>query len=183
MSSRHVSSAPSPARLARIIAFMAMASILGCGDRAEPLGPDYRAFTGKWNGDAWSGRGYAVIRHDTLFLVGHRSGSPSYYDEYVGVTTVFTGIGVYAIRDTEGRLSAVVGGDAGYFPSASGILSITSDRGDPRMLEGTLSLTSTNRNLPWSFRDGRFRVQVYGDFDEVPPAPCVPAVRCEPGGE
>jgi len=179
---RHRSTFVSPVRVARIAGILAIVGLVGCSDGGvDPLFPDTRAFTGTWNGDAWSGSGYAIIRNDSLFLVGRRQSNTSYYDEYVTVTTLFTGIGVYAIHGNEGRLSSIVGGDAGYFPSAAGTLAITRDAGDPRTLEGTLSLTSVDKNLPYKFSDGRFRVRVYSDFDQVPPAPCRPAVRCGGG--
>jgi hypothetical protein len=155
---------------------------MACSD--DPVGlrtEGYGRFAGIWNGEAWSGLGYAVIRNDTLFLVGHRPDSQYYYDEYVNVSTPFTGTGTYEIDPAEGRLSSITGGDAGYFPSASGTLSVTLYESESRRLEGTVSLVSASAGLPWTFEDGTFDVPIYREFSEVPAPPCKPVTRCQGG--
>ena len=149
----------------------AMVGVLACTDILEPGSPDgNRAFTGTWNGSAWSGRGYAVIHDDTLYLLGEEPLRPRGYDRYVRVQTPFRGSGRYIIDAGEGELGAL-DGDAGYFPPASGVLVVTSDGGSPRILEGRVWLSSTERGLPWKFEHGEFRVRVYTAFNQVPPPP------------
>jgi hypothetical protein len=167
-------------RAARLAAWLAAFVIISCsGDPLAPLPDGFGRFTGIWDGDSWSGLGYAVIRNDTLFLVGHRPDPKYYHDEYVDVSTPFTGTGTYTIDPAEGHLSMVVGGDAGFFRSASGILSVTRYESESRTLEGTVSLVAASASATWTFEDGRFRVPIYDDFGDVPRPPCKPAIRCE----
>src|SRR5687768_7353335 len=164
----------------RLAGWLAAFVIIGCGgDPLSPLPDGFGRFTGIWNGDSWSGFGYAVIRNDTLFLVGHRPDRKYYYDEYVHVSMPFTGTGTYTIDPAEGHLSAVVGGDAGFFRSASGMLSVSLYESDSRTVEGTVSLVAASASATWTFENGRFRVPIYDDFGDVPRPPCEPTFRCE----
>jgi hypothetical protein len=167
---------------ARVFLLIFALAAMACGD--DPFRPNVDGFgqvSGKWNGKVWSGLGYAVIRHDSLLLVGHWPDPKHYYDEYVVVSTPFVGPATYLVDAAQGSLSSVVGGDAGYFVSASGSMTVTRYDSESRTLEGTVSLTSSSATLPWTFEQGSFNVPVYGDGADVPATPCRPAIRCTPG--
>ena len=168
-------------RVRRLIIGVCVLTVLACGGDG-PTDPEsdegFGPFTGKWNGEEWQGLGAAVIRNDSLYLAGHRPDPQFYYDEYVNVATPFTGEGTYEIDADGGRLSSVTGGDAGFFPEASGTLRITGYDPESRTLTGTVELTSARESLPWTFLDGAFSVPVYESFAAVPEPPCRRPAPC-----
>ena len=141
----------------------------------DPVAPDagFGVFEGRWDGKDWRGQGYAVLIADTLHLFGHRPDPQSYYDEFVRARVRFTGPGTYAVATEQGSMEQITGGDAGYFPSASGELRVTRYDATTRRVAGTLRLRVTDPRYPpgtfdWRFEDGTFDVPVYTRWEDRP---------------
>jgi hypothetical protein len=142
--------------------------VASCGrDPAAPVIEGTGEFSGTWDGTRWLGRGYAVIDGETLFLVGHRPDPRYYYDEFVRVELEHRGNGTYSVPESgSARLEKVTGGDAGYFPDASGTLTISSNS---EKVSGFVELQALGPDGKlWRFKRGRFSVPVYHGFTDSP---------------
>ena len=158
-------------RSAGILA-LALALTLGaCKDDTTNLERLGGPFEGRWNGREWDGHGFAVLMQDTLYIVGHLDVyDQGYYEQQVRIQVSYAGGGRYVLDGTparQARMAQIVGGDAGYFPGATGEMFVRELEGGT-VMEGTLRLTANGPNGPWGFEDGEFRVQVYDSFLEVP---------------
>jgi hypothetical protein len=139
----------------------------GCADTLMQPENGTGPFEGRWNGRTWKGRGFAVLVDDTLYLIGHRRPDPRYFnDEYVRVRMPFDGERRYTIDSGYASLEHVVGGDAGYFPSARGLLTITDVDQARTQVRGMVVLSSTAPSLEWTFEDGRFLLPIHTSFSD-----------------
>ena len=138
------------------------------GPGREPVGP----VSGRWDGVAWSGRGYAVIENGSLNLFALWQDPRYHYDEHVTVLTAFSGPGTYQIDAGKAYLAKLVGGDAGSIQAASGVLHVAEYDPRARRVRGTLTLMSSEGQAPATFDEGTFDVPVYRSSDEAP------ALRC-----
>jgi hypothetical protein len=151
---------------------VAISSFVGSGCRPDNVlnvDSGFGPFEGEWDGRAWRGRGYVVLTGDSLFLFGHRRPvDEQFYDEIVRVSIAFNGVGSYTIVGEHAQLGKVVGGDAGYFTSASGVLEIArADRINLRA-EGTLELRGQSHDGTWRLERVTFNVPIYTRFDQPP---------------
>lgn len=151
-----------------VLSLLAVAAVGACNGLADPSDQAMGSFVGRWDGEVWRGRAYAVLRGDTLHVVGHRPDPRYYYDEYVEARVLFTGPGRYAVPAKAGRLSKITGGDAGYFPDASGTLVVRSYDAQSRTVSGTVELRASHGGAVWEAQ-GQFHAPVYAGYDEVPP--------------
>jgi len=153
----------------RFLATLAVVTlVVGCSDGpAAPVIDGTGEFTGAWDGSAWLGRGYAVLRGDTLHLIGHRPDTQYYYDEYVNLHFENRGSGTYALPGSgAARLMKITGGDAGWFPDAIGRVTI---RVGPTSVSGSLELYADGPDGKlWRFERGRFSVPLYEEWSAVP---------------
>lgn len=170
---------PSPDRAPRrsgvaAVVMTVLAGLLsaGCGgDGPSAPTAGFGEFSGRWDGEVWRGRGYAVLQADTLYLVGHRADPRYFYDELVRVRVAFRGTGTYGIPTALATLAQVTGGDAGHFPAASGALQVTHYDAAGSRVRGTVHLTTAERGLTWRFESGTFDVPVYASWVDVPRDP------------
>lgn len=135
-----------------------------------PVGPVIDGtgpFNGFWDGSRWLGRGYAVTQGDTIHIVGHRPDRTYWYDEYVRIDVALDGPGVYELpADGTARLAKITGGDAGWFPGASGTVTIDSVKG---RIYGTVELEADGPDGKlWTFKLGRFELPIYSSYANVP---------------
>lgn len=165
--------------LAALFALAPVAAACSDGDPLSPLqAPGLGTVEGEWDGAAWRGYGYAILRDDTLRLVGHRPDPKFHYDEYVRVSVPYRGEATYEVPAEAGQLAQIVGGDAGYFPHSSGALLVTEaetlapSAAEPAVarVRGQVELASTGEGLPWRFA-GSFDVPVYARWEDVPAPP------------
>lgn len=152
--------------LAALVAGILSACSLGPSDLSERR---VGSFEGRWDGLPWRGHSYAVLQRDTLFVVGHRPDPMAYYDEYIRARVPFSGTGTYRIEGRAGQLAKIVGGDAGYFPDATGTLTIRSYDAQARTVAGEISLSAESVTPAWH-AEGEFHTRVYSSFAEVPSA-------------
>lgn len=150
-----------------VLAFAAVAALGACDVLTGSSDPEPGRFVGRWDGEAWRGRAYAVLRDDTLHVTGHRPDPRYYYDEYVSARVPFTGPGRYTVSLKEGRLSKMTGGDAGYFPDASGTLVIRSYDAAAATVTGSVELRAEHAGEVWVAR-GEFDAPVYARSQDVP---------------
>jgi hypothetical protein len=141
----------------------------GCSPDAVTEFGTHGRFSGEWDDQPWSGRGYAVLVSDTLFLFGHRRPvSNQFYDEEIWLAVPFVGVGRYEIH-AMARLSKITGGDAGYFYSGSGELLLESVDLANQRLEGRLELVANGHDGPWRFENGVVNLPIYFTFGQAPP--------------
>jgi len=150
-----------------LCAAAAAALLAGCGDNLLP-GDDGGNFVGVWDGAAWTGRAWTVLQNDSLTVVGHRADPQHYYDEYVQAKVLFTGPGTYTISESAGQLAKITGGDAGYFPPASGTLVIRDYDAAAHTVSGDITLHAGSMQPAWN-ASGSFEAHVYTNFNQVPP--------------
>ena len=159
-----------PALLTIPLAALAAAILSACSSGpSDPSERQVGSFEGRWDGLPWRGRSYAVLQRDTLFVVGHRPDPKVYYDEYIRARVPFSGTGTYPIEGRAGQLAKISGGDAGYFPDATGTLTIRSYDAQARTVAGEISLRAESVNPAWHAQ-GEFHTPVYSSFAEVPSA-------------
>ena len=159
----------------RAFAFVGMAIaaglLAGCSDGLFGRGSLPRGtFDGSWDGAEWRGSAYAVLRHDSLFVVAHRPDPQYFYDEYVQAQVRFTGKGTYPIAETQARLSKITGGDAGWWSPSAGTLVIDGYDGHSHTVSGSVTLRGESMQPAWN-ASGRFDAPVYASFEQVPPEP------------
>jgi len=149
-----------------LCAVAAAALLGGC---ADDLLPDEGGgnFVGTWNGTVWTGQAYAVLRNDSLTVVGHRADPQHAYDEYVQARVRFTGPDTYTFAESDGQLAQVVGGDAGTFPPAAGTLVIRDYNASAHTISGDITLHAGSVQPAWDV-SGTFQAYVYASFTEVP---------------
>lgn len=155
------------------IARMAIAAglLAGCSNGLLPsrdggLG----TFDGTWDGAAWRGSAYAVLQGDSLTVVGHRPDPKFFYDEYVQVRVRFDGPGTYSVPESDGMLSKIDGGDAGWMPYAGGTLLVTAYDAGSRTVSGYVTLRASSIAPAWQ-ASGNFTAPVYARFADVPQEP------------
>lgn len=150
---------------------LAITMAAACADAPTEAGSFDGPFEGRWNGRDWNGRGFAVLMQDTLYLIGHQDiYDQGHYEQQVRVQVRYDGAGRYQLDGTparQARMAEIVGGDAGYFPGATGDMTLR-ELESGTWLEGTIHLAATGPNGPWGFEDGEFRVRVYDSFQKVP---------------
>lgn len=135
---------------------------------ARTEGPELRgSFAGHWDSETWQGDAYAVLQGETLFLIAHRPDPRYFYDEYIEAELHFTGPGTYDIAREAGRLSKITGGDAGYFPSAAGLLVVREFDSATRTVAGTLVLTADHNQTEWVV-EGQFTAPVFSESRQIP---------------
>jgi hypothetical protein len=145
-------------RLATRLAAVLLAAA-GCAsdDPAAPSAIEgLGSLAGRWDGKEWRGYGYAVLQRDTLFLVGHRPDPQYFYDERVRARVPFRGAGTYELAVKDASLEQITGGDAGYFPGATGELQLTQYDATAARVRGTLRLTAAEHGFAWRFEQGSF---------------------------
>ena len=91
-----------------------------------------------------------------------------FYDERVRVQVPFRGAGTYALGVKDAWLEQITGGDAGYFPGATGELRVTRHDEAGARVRGTLRLTAAQHGFAWRFEDGSFDAPVYTRWEDVP---------------
>jgi hypothetical protein len=141
--------------------------VSGCSGSPTGSSVDDGTFVGRWDGNRWEGHAYAVLQDDTLFIIAHRPDPEYFYDEYIHAKLPYTGPGSYAIPESDGELRKITGGDAGYFPKASGTLTVHDGPPEALRVSGQLTLTADHFGTLWT-ADGAFDAPVYSSFAHIP---------------
>jgi hypothetical protein len=159
---------------------LGLAASVACRAPTRPSATEgFGVVTGDWDGQAWHGLGYAVVENGSLQLFGRWQDPRYHYDEWVIVTTPFSGPGTYDIDVARGRLMKLVGGDAGSVKDVRGVLDIQEHDAASRTLRGTFTLASPDaQDRPSRFDNGRFEVVVYDRSSAVPRMPCRQFLGC-----
>jgi hypothetical protein len=151
---------------------MALAAglLAGCSDILTSRDGELGTFDGTWDGATWRGSAYAVLQGDSLTVVGHRPDPRFFYDEYVQVRVRFDGPGSYPVPESDGMLSKIDGGDAGWMPYARGTLLVTAYDAGAGAVSGYVTLRASSFDPVWQ-ASGNFTAPVYARFTDVPQEP------------
>ncbi len=152
-----------------LLPLLAAAALGACNDLVSPRDREVGSFVGSWDGQPWEGRSYAVLRDDTLHLVAHRPDPQFFYDEYIRASVPFRGAAAYQVPAAAGELAKITGGDAGYFPQASGNLLVTTYDAEGGTISGQIELRAPHDGRVWEAQ-GQFHARIYPSFQDVPPA-------------